>query len=218
MPYTNHPTNPDAQVNGLQATMAAIDYVAENYPTTHVWAHGTSAGSAGVWALASSYGFEGTALTGVIADSTVATERYAEILEVHKGAPGWMFGPEWDSQGVTDKIGFFANRAIPSDPESQIIDRAFREVPVLFTGGVADPFCADNLAPIPQAIADGLGNCDYLFDGVRQAIAGQVDSPHQVSLILGAGHVPTHDPGPVNDVVDAFMADVLATNPPHFAS
>ena len=31
-----------------QATMAAIDYTVANYPTTHVWAHGTSAGSIGV--------------------------------------------------------------------------------------------------------------------------------------------------------------------------
>ena len=69
-PYLNHPTNPAAEVNGLQATMAAIDYTAANYPTTHVWVHGTSAGSAGAWAVGSSYGHEGAALTGVIVDSS----------------------------------------------------------------------------------------------------------------------------------------------------
>ena len=45
--YPNNPANPYAQVNGLQATMAAIDYTADNYPTTHAWLHGTSAGSIG---------------------------------------------------------------------------------------------------------------------------------------------------------------------------
>ncbi len=217
-PYANHPTNPNAEVNGLQATMAAIDYTAANYPTTHVWAHGTSAGSAGVWSLASSYGFEGTALTGVVADSTVLSPRYVEILDTYKGTPGWMFGADFETQGVIDKIGFFADTAVPADAESQIINRDFREVPVLFTGGGADPFCAGKFAPIPPAAAVGLGNCDYLFDGVRQAVADQPNSPHQVSLVPGAGHVPTLDPGPANDLVDAFIAEVLATDPPNFGS
>lgn len=35
--------------------MAAIDYTAAYYPTTHVWLHGTSAGAVGVWSVALSY-------------------------------------------------------------------------------------------------------------------------------------------------------------------
>jgi hypothetical protein len=44
---TAYPNNPisGAEVNGMQATMAAVEYTAANYPTTHVFAHGTSAGS-----------------------------------------------------------------------------------------------------------------------------------------------------------------------------
>eukprot|EP00578_Thalassiosira_sp_NH16_P024616 CAMPEP_0181091790 /NCGR_PEP_ID=MMETSP1071-20121207/8584_1 /TAXON_ID=35127 /ORGANISM="Thalassiosira sp., Strain NH16" /LENGTH=210 /DNA_ID=CAMNT_0023173949 /DNA_START=311 /DNA_END=943 /DNA_ORIENTATION=- len=48
-PYPNNPINPDAEVNGLQATLAAIDYTVANYPTTHVFVHGTSAGSVGAY-------------------------------------------------------------------------------------------------------------------------------------------------------------------------
>ena len=62
--YPNHPTNPDAQVNGLQATMAAIDHAISSYPTTQVWAHGTSAGGHGVWGLATSYAAEGIRFRG----------------------------------------------------------------------------------------------------------------------------------------------------------
>ena len=56
-PYPNNP-NPNGgerQVNGLQATMAAMDYTVANYPTTHVFAHGTSAGSLGVFAMSQAY-------------------------------------------------------------------------------------------------------------------------------------------------------------------
>ena len=39
----------------MQATMSAVDYVVANYPTTEVWAHGTSAGSTGAYNLAMSF-------------------------------------------------------------------------------------------------------------------------------------------------------------------
>ncbi|MBW2212549.1 MAG: hypothetical protein JRG67_16205 [Deltaproteobacteria bacterium] len=59
----------------------------------------------------------------------------------------------------------------------------------------ADPFCAGDQAPIAEATAAGLNNCDWYYDGVRQAVAAQPGTPHQVSILDGAGHVPTHDVG-----------------------
>jgi len=80
----------------------------------------------------------------------------------------------------------------------------------------ADPFCAGDQAPIAEATAAGLNNCDWYYDGVRQAVAAQPGTPHQVSILDGAGHVPTHDVGSVaNDIVDTFITDILSTNPPH---
>ena len=49
-PYPNTPSL-DAEVNGLQSTMAATDYIVSQYPTTHVFAHGSSAGSVGAYVL-----------------------------------------------------------------------------------------------------------------------------------------------------------------------
>ena len=216
-PYPNHPTNPNAQVNGLQATMAAIDYTAANYPTTHVWAHGTSAGSVGVWSLASSYGFEGTPLTGVIADSGAVTPRISDILDEYLASGQLKYMPTWDPAGTSEKVGFFANEAIPAYPEAQIADRDFREVPSLFLIGSADPFCAGDLAPIPEA-APELTNCEHMYSGLDQAIANQANSPHELHFLPNTGHVSTHDPGPANDIVDNFIAEVLATNPPPFGS
>jgi len=217
-PYTNHPTNPNAEVNGLQATMAAIDFTAANYPTTQVWAHGTSAGSIGVWSLASSYGFEGTPLTGVVADSWIVSPRVETVVDAFGGEPGYPFGPGMKAQGISDKVGFFARTDIPAYPEAQITDRDFRSVPVLFIAGNNDPFCGGNQAPLAEAVADGLSNCNWLHDGLRQVIDAQVDSPHDLHVVNGFGHTPTNEAGPINDVVDAFMADVLATNPPNFGS
>ncbi|NCG18022.1 MAG: hypothetical protein GWP91_03295 [Rhodobacterales bacterium] len=86
-PYPNNPNAPK-EVNGMQATMAAIDYIAANHPTTHVFAHGTSAGSVGAYALALSYSAEDIGLTGVVSDS-VLSHRGKVIQEVLAGEPGF---------------------------------------------------------------------------------------------------------------------------------
>ena len=216
-PYPNHPTNPDAEVNGLQATMAAIDFTAANYPTTQVWAHGTSAGSVGVWSLASSYGAEGTPLTGIVADSGAVAPGLSDIFDEYLLSGDLNYMTTWEPAGTTEKIGFFANDAIPVFPEAQITNVDFRSVPSLFIVGSADPFCAGQLAPVPEA-APGVTNCEHAYGGLDQAIASQANSPHEMHFLPNTGHVPTHNPGPANDIVDAFIAEVLATNPPSFGS
>jgi hypothetical protein len=217
-PYPNHPTNPNAEVNGLQATMAAIDYTAANYATTHVWAHGTSAGGSGVWGIASSYAQEGTALTGAIADSNIISPNWGTVADVYGPQDLMPLQPTFEPEGATEKIGFFADPNIPSFPEAQIADRDFRDVPVLFIQGDVDPYCAGHVAPIPEAAALGLSNCGYAYDGVGQAIANQVDSPHELHLLPATGHVPTNNPGPANDIVNDFIDTILATNPPNFGA
>ena len=215
-PYPNHPMNPAAEVNGLQATMAAIDYTAANYPTTHVWVHGTSAGSAGAWAVGSSYGHEGAALTGVIVDSSNTGPQKIILGNTLKGTDGFPAGADFDSQGVTDKIGLFADLDQFVHPEAQVAHRDFRSVPVLFVYGLADPFCGGTLPPIPEAVAAGSGNCEYLWIDHAAAIDDQAESPHEVHAVPGAGHVPTNDPGPANDLVDGFIERVLGGDPPNF--
>ena len=217
-PDTNHPTNPNAQVNGLQATMAAIDYTTANYPTTHVWAHGTSAGSAGVWGLASSYGQEGAPLTGAVADSAIVSPNYGIVLDTLASTGQTNQDLRFDSAGVTEKIGAYVDPAIPAYPEAQIIDDDFRAVPVMWLAGDVDPFCSGDHPPVAEAAALGLSNCAFTFLGVSDAIANQANSPHAYHLLPATGHVPTNDPGPANDLVDAFIAGVLATDPPTFSA
>ena len=71
---TSYPNNPKGgEVNGLQASMSAVEFTVAKYPTTHVFAHGTSAGSAGAYALGFAFAQDGIDLTGVVMDSSINT-------------------------------------------------------------------------------------------------------------------------------------------------
>ena len=212
-PYPNNPKG--GEVNGLQATMAAIDYAVANYPTTHVFAHGTSAGGLGVWGLAVGFAAEGKPLTGVVSDSGLSTPRSRLIFAAFSGAPRYPYAADFDLDGVVNKIGAFADHRFQFHPEAQV-SAGFDDVPVLFIGGKADPRAlGGNQPPIAEAAAAGLNNVDWVYDGIRQAVADQPDSPHKVSVVDGAGHSPTNKPGVANDIVDDFVRRILSADPPH---
>ncbi|MCP4642941.1 MAG: hypothetical protein GY851_21020 [bacterium] len=211
-PYPNNPNG--GEVNGMQATMAAVDYTVANYPTTHVFAHGTSAGGAGVWYLATSYASEGTKLTGVVSDSGLVSSRKRLLQAAYGGAPGYPQGADFDLDSLIDKIGDLIDPSLPFHPEAQV-RIGFDDVPILFMGGDADPFNAGDKPPIAQAAAAGLNNGDWVNDGIRQAVADQADSPHQVSIIDGAGHTPSNKEGVANDIVDDFINPILSASPPY---
>jgi hypothetical protein len=53
-----------------------------------------------------------------------------------------------------------------------------------------------------------------MYDDLRQAIDNQANSPHVLDLSPIGDHVETNRKNPVNDRVDDFVNEVLATNPP----
>jgi len=209
-PYPNNP-NPGAEVNGMQATMSAVEYTVANYPTTEVFAHGTSAGSVGVYNLAMSFAAQDIHLTGVVADS-ILSPRAFDLFKVYPGQaprqPGWTY------EGVGEKQGFYGDtsRSDVIAPEGRI-DAGFDEVPLLFVGGTQDPFCFWNLPPIPEAATAGLNNCEWAAQGLIDTIAAQPASPHQVANMVGEGHIPTNTVSTANNIVDTFISDILADNP-----
>lgn len=210
-PYLNNPNG--GEVNGLEGTMAAVDYVVANYPTTHVFTHGTSAGASGVWALSFAYAAEGTPLTAGIADFII-TERWLTTHAAVAGNPGYPFGPEFEPLDAMEKVGIFLDLSLAFHPIAQV-EAGFDDTPVLFMGGDADPFCAGNQPDIPEAVLAGLSNCDWMAEPLVDAVANQPSPPHEVWVLDGEGHVPTNTPGPANDIVDDFIDGVLATNPPY---
>jgi len=211
-PYTDNP-NPGAEVNGMQATMAAVDYVVANYPTNEVWAHGTSAGATGTYNLAMSFAAEGIHLTGAVPDSIFPTPRAIPLTAAYSGDPSSPYQSGFDPQAVVEKIGFYGDLSRNAHPEARIA-AGFTEVPFLFVGGRNDAFCNHNLPAIPEALAEGIDhNCDYYHEGLSQVIAAQPDSPHQLAYIQDRGHVRTLEAGRVNNTVDAFISDIQADNP-----
>ena len=211
-PYTDNP-NPDAEVNGMQATMSAVDYVVANYPTTDVWAHGTSAGSTGAYHLATSYAAEDIYLTGAVPDSIFPTPSAIPLSAAYGGDPESPYQFGFDPEAVVEKLGFYGDLTRNAYPEARIAD-GFTDVPFLFVGGRNDPFCNHSLPAIPEALAEGIDhNCDYYHEGISQVIAAQTDSPHQLAYIQDRGHVPTLDAGPVNNTVNTFINGILADNP-----
>ena len=207
-PYLNNP-NPAAQVNGMQATMAAVEYTVANYPTTDVFAHGTSAGSLGVFNLSVAFASEGTFLTGIIADFYLG-ERALPLLEEYAGDSPYAAG--YDPDLMTQKLGWFGDLSNQID-FNQRIGGGYVDVPVLVLGGDQDPFCIGHRPPSAAAAAEGLNNCEYVYADVTETVANQPNSPHRVELLPGEGHVPTNDVTAANDIVDAFIGSILAGNP-----
>lgn len=216
-PYPNNPASPNAEVNGLQATMAAIDYTAANYPTTHAWVHGTSAGSIGSWSVALSYSQEGRPITGLIADSGALNENFDPIFDTYLGSGQLPYSSTWRPEGIQEKVGFFADLDNQVHPESQIGTYNFRATPGIWIAGLADPAWAAHLDPVAEATTAGFSNnLEYILSSLDHAINEQVNSPHELHFLPNTGHVPTHSEGPVNDIVNDFMEKVLATNPTRF--
>ena len=208
-PYLNNPNG--GEVNGLQANMAAIDYTVANYPTTHVFAHGTSAGSIGAFTLAYAYNLEGVKLNGIIMDSHLASYRTETLIGSLVGESGFVFPADFDIIEAGKKVGWIADRDRFPGIE-YVIDIGY-DIPSLDIYGNLDPGCGGGLARTDEAHSVGLDNCDWVHDGFRQAVAAQPNSIHKVQVTTGFGHVPTNYASPANDFVDEFISEILATNP-----
>ncbi|MHC4742142.1 MAG: hypothetical protein ACYS8Z_09535 [Planctomycetota bacterium] len=219
-PYPNNPKG--GEVNGLQASMAAVEYTVANYPTTHVFAHGTSAGSVGAYALGFAFAQDGIHLTGVVMDSSIATRRRTpihmamagktsvvpkEALDIFKRESKWLGSP----RGLIEKVGVMIDPEYPFHPEAAV-RAGYKSVPMLILAGRKDHFFGGKgIPPVAEAKAGGLGNVEWMFDGLRQAIKEQKDSPHKL-VVLNTGHVPTNKEGtPAHDEVDKFIGKAVSS-------
>lgn len=210
-PYLNNPNG--GEVNGLQANMAAIDYTVANYPTTHVFAHGTSAGSIGAFNLAYSYYYEGISLNGIVMDSHLASYRTGTLIESLVGEPGFVFPADFQRAEFAAKIGYFSHRDYFDGIESEA--SIISNIPILDIYGNLDPGCGGGLEPIAEASAAGLDNCAWVHEGFRQVTESGANNLHRVRRAEGFGHVPTHSDGAASDFVDEFISEILSMNPDH---
>jgi len=207
-PYPNNPRG--GEVNGLQASMAAVEYTVAHYPTTHVFSHGTSAGSVGAYSLSFAFAQEGDDLAAVVMDSGVATPRHIPIIGTFAGKEGFPQSRDVRVEGMIEKIGVMIDPDCPFYPEAAV-KAGYRSVPMLIVAGEEDEFFGGSFAPIPEAKAVGLSNSHWVHDGLRQAIEEQERSPHKI-LMLEGGHVPTNRDGhSVHETVDAFIRKAISS-------
>ncbi|MEM6996810.1 MAG: hypothetical protein AAF721_40280 [Myxococcota bacterium] len=199
-PYPRSPT-PNT-VDGLLATMAAVDFTLANFETSSVTAHGTSAGAFGAFGLAYAYAQEETHLRAAIMDSGLATHRNRDVFEL-----GCTFAqlndPALEFSLLEEKIGpFFAHADLL--PEVAIAN-GFDAVPLYVLAGGDDPRCCSPTVTVSEAYPD---NCSFVHGGVTEAVADTAPNPHRSVVMAGMGHVLTDDEGPWVDDIDAWLAAV----------
>ena len=201
--YANNPKG--GEVNGLQASMAAVEFTAKKYPTTFVYAHGTSAGSYGAYTLAFAFAQEGINLNGVVMDSGIFTPRLKPIMNTFSGKGKFPMGRGFNYEGSQEKIGVMLDPNKPFNPESAV-ENDFRAAPMLVICGERDPFYGGDFAPLPQAKEAGLSNCAWMFDALLRAVKKQKNSPHQVVIAKNWGHTPSEKIGNgSHNMIDDFI-------------
>lgn len=209
--YTNNPIG--GQVNGLQASMSAVDFVTTNYPTSYVYTHGTSAGGYGAYIMGVAYYLEGTRLNGIVSDSGPLLAETSEIYAEYQDHPDNYHMPTFESEGVIEKVGVFTDVDEKLYAEAMVANGF--DVPLLGIAGRVDPFYNCQLPVMSKAVADGYdNNVDWLFRNLIAEIDQQTNSLHRILLLDNTGHVPTIKSDPIaSNVVDDFISNILSTNP-----
>ncbi|MEM7351677.1 MAG: hypothetical protein AAF657_12850 [Acidobacteriota bacterium] len=213
----------DTTVDGLLADLSAIDFIANpvhgsGIATSLVVLHGTSAGAYGAFAIAATlHKVEGRDVNAVIADSSLASERFDHLFhqtDQPDCTRGQLSNPELDLCRLEEKIGhFFCNPNL--FPESAV--RSGFDIPYFDIASGNDQRCCGGSPAISAALDDDgypdtePNNCEWMHNGLRQALALK---PLQQSITYAAcsplqeddcpngqyhDHVVTKRPGPWND-------------------
>jgi len=217
-PYPNNPNweNTDT-VDGLLALMAAIDFTANGseilpgYSTSHIFLHGVSSGSAGAYAAA--YGFvrSGVPLNGAILDATLINDRQPQVMGFGR-LPPEMRDPSFGWQGLLHKVGVLLGDAIHFAENR--LGGGF-PVPLYDVVSANDPFCGGEGLLEVAANAGAETNCDFVHQAMRDGIDARPESEHHRWFRGESGaHVLTLREGPLHDLIDAWLTEILVDAQP----
>lgn len=170
--------------NGLRATKAAIQFAQETLPTSKVFLHGGSAGSAGSYGVAWALQQQGIAPAGVVAD--------ASVVNIEAGAAAYDQGA--CRNGGYSPAGYpvLAQRVHPDlanlDNEAdKLIVRGELTVPFVHIWNPGDGNTCGT-APMACPLRDGsvvtLGSTDCMHQPVEAAIAAQGASSRSLNMRL----------------------------------
>jgi len=161
--YPHNPNWPDGDfVEGLLATMAAIHFTARGnglsgadalpgHPTSRVFLHGGSAGSAGAYHVSAAFARSGIRLNGALLDCYVLTSRHELLFAA--GCTPLNVDPTFDPMQVAEKVGPFA-----SDPALLLENNVGgeMEIPYFDLQGMVDPHCCGDAAAVPRRLRPAL--------------------------------------------------------------
>jgi hypothetical protein len=216
-PY-NEQENPGDTVDGLLATGAALDFVANGrpglpgYPTGRIFLHGGSAGSAGAYHVAHNLSERGIVLNGVILDSYLVTTRfealYAAGIVPQNGIQGF------DQAIAQQKVGPYIT---DEDLLLESTAAAGWPVPVYAVVSTDDGQFGGPSPAIPEAVEDGFtNNARWVADLVQTSFEdGGVDDRSLVDVVVDGGHVLTPDAWQtaLHDRIDDWIANAVEVNP-----
>lgn len=167
LPDPNNPYSPDENgelraADGLLAAKAALSFTRDRAATTHIFLHGTSAGSIGAFSVAYTLERSGLVLSGIVMDSHVLSEAFVDLI-----AAGCS---DYDPELTRLKIGPLTD---PEHLPDRVVARGDITVPILHVWDRGDPGCCGETPYTyldTQGVEQTLGACDYHHEAFRAAI------------------------------------------------
>jgi hypothetical protein len=174
--------------NGLLATKAAIQFARNRFATTKHFLHGGSAGSVGTYSVAWSLQQQGLAPAGIVADSFIINQEWAQAALV-QGVPCGTVEPSITHDAevkarIHPDLGNIANEA------DKLVASGRLTVPIAQVWSHGDPWgCGSNpmVCPLRDGTTVVLGGTDCMNEPLRRAIAAQGPSSRSRSLSLCVG-------------------------------
>jgi len=180
--------NPSITTNGLVATKAAIQFTEAGFATTKLFLQGTSAGSAGAYAVAWGLQTQGVPLAGIVADSGIINTE-AKEAEVAQGLPCTTDGA-LNVGAVKARVDPLLGN-VDNEPD-KLVTRGDLTVPIAQLWNHGDPTqCGStpmmcpvrNLPPgSPSTLPMGAADCEN--QPMHQAILNQGAASRSISLGL----------------------------------
>jgi len=207
--YPNNPYQAQATVDGLLATMAAVDFVSSRQSDSLVFLHGTSAGSVGAGAVTQAFYGRGVDLSGVILDGYLFSDKLDQV-QANQCSFLHRADPTFEIAAVREKSGIYLSPPYYYQNQTGVFNR----IPNLVAIGEFDGYCCGDLATVPEASAAGYNNnCRYAYSDIEADIR-QRGRPDQVFYYAeGRGHVISKRPEAIQGVIENWLQTILANDP-----
>jgi len=194
------------RTDGLLANLAALEYVRDLASTSHVFAHGCSAGSVGTMTLVHALGRAGQTLSGAVPDSYVASYALQGLWELKDDGDACFSNQAPNPEEVLfPRIGAYMEPGF--FPHEAILDDAF-ETPVFGIYSENDSRCCGEheiTIGVNGDIRRGAA-CDLVYEDIMEAIPGHAEDRSEFRRVCVGPNCDSH----CSTLFD--MVDQMSTN------